>query len=136
MSRERSTISKKNQYYIEKERYLELKYFCKQYKSWIRNRAELYYSMNTASIIKQKDINNISDTTTFKVVNLENLTEYIKIIEDTVYETDPIIGTYILKGIIDDVGYDCINAYNKIPCGRNKYYELYRRFFWILSSKR
>ena len=37
----KSTVSKKNKYWISRHRYLELVHFCAQYDEWIRIRNDL-----------------------------------------------------------------------------------------------
>jgi hypothetical protein len=49
---------------------------------------------------------------------------------------DPELHSYILKGVTEGVSYKWIKSKLKIPCGRDAYYDLYRRFFWLLNRKK
>lgn len=57
-------------------------------------------------------------------------------IERVANETDEILGPYILLGVTEGYSYDILKARYNIPCCKDVYYELYRRFFWLLSRER
>ena len=43
---------------------------------------------------------------------------------------------YILKGVTEGWSYDILKARSNIPCCKDVYYNLYRRFFWLLNKAR
>jgi hypothetical protein len=49
---------------------------------------------------------------------------------------DEKLGIYILRAVTKGYSYEYLKAKLEIPCGREKYYELYRRFFWLLNKER
>ena len=51
-------------------------------------------------------------------------------------ETDAVLGTYILQAVTNGISYDCLKARLDIPCCKDVYYDLYRRFFWLLNKER
>ena len=51
-------------------------------------------------------------------------------------ETDDFFGPYILKAVTQGVSYDNLKTRWDMPCSKDKYYEFYRKFFWILSDSR
>ena len=57
-------------------------------------------------------------------------------LEEIAVETDPVVGPYILEGVTKGLSYNILNARHEIPCGKDMYYELYRRFFWLLDRRR
>lgn len=62
--------------------------------------------------------------------------ERMELIEHTAEETDPIIGRYIFIGVTEGVSYEILNRRESIPCCKNEYYNLYRKFFWLLDRAR
>ena len=51
-------------------------------------------------------------------------------------ETDEELSCYILEAITEGISYDHLKARTGIPCCKDVYYDLYRRFFWLLSKER
>ena len=132
----RTEVSERNPYHIDKNRYLELKYFCLQYPSW----KTLYLSYSslcqgTSDAIgrTQKEFQNPVENC---VEKREFYYDRIMLLQRTALETDPVIGNYILEGVVSGISYDALNARDKIPCCRQVYYELYRKFFWLLDKNR
>ena len=60
----------------------------------------------------------------------------IKMVEKAAMETDDFFGPYILKAVTQGVSYDNLKTRWDMPCSKDKYYEFYRKFFWILSNSR
>ena len=102
----RPELSEKNPYWIEKHRYYELKHFCLQYPIW----RKAYASLNG---FNSKPI----DWAMFIVTSTLG---------------DP----YILKAVTEGWSYDILKVRLGIPCCKDTYYELYRRFFWLLNRER
>ena len=46
------------------------------------------------------------------------------------------LNTYVLKAVTEGLSYDILKARFNIPCCRNVYYDIYRRFFWLLDKSR
>ena len=131
----RPEISSKNPYWIEKHRYYELKHFCLQYPIWkeIRNSLTGLRRNSIDFAIKSSDI---SDPTSKTVEDILYYSERIEMVEKAAKETDNVIGYYILKGVTEGLSYEVMNAKEVLPCSKDAYYELYRKFFWILSGMR
>lgn len=132
-----ATISEKNEFWIPKHRYYELKHFCLQYKYW---KAHLTLSssdtLKTASVIYGAKSNGQLNEVEATAIRRDILQKRIDTIERAARESDPVIGEYILKGATQGKSYDELNALYSLPCGREYYYKAYRRFFWILDSLR
>lgn len=60
----------------------------------------------------------------------------IQLVNESAEDTDNQLGVYILKGVTYGLSYDVIKAQLNIPCCKDVYYDLYRRFFWILSTRK
>ena len=133
----RPEISKKNKYYIDKHRYYELKHFCLQYPEWKRIYHELDDALLPLSVIDHLPTNNIpSDPTAKKALLKYHYAERIKIIEKAAFETDPYLYSYILKGVTEEKSYTYLKTTLGMPCGKDMYYDRYRRFFWLLNYER
>lgn len=48
-------------------------------------------------------------------------------------ETDPYLYSYILKGVTEEKPYTYLKTTLGMPCGKDMYYDRYRRFFWLLN---
>ncbi len=60
----------------------------------------------------------------------------MKMVEDAAKETDPTLGGYILLGVTEGLSYDSLAMKYPPPCCKDTYYEMYRRFFWLLNTAR
>ena len=60
----------------------------------------------------------------------------IDMVEHVAKETDTILASYILKAVTEEISYDCLKVKFNIPCCKDTYYDLYRRFFWLLNKAR
>ncbi len=133
----RSEISKKNKYWIEKHRYYELKHFCLQYPIWKKAYFALDgLSRNSSSLIKIQDTNEINNPTERCAESKIFYSRLTEIIERAAIDTDKLLSTYILKAVTEGLTYDYLKSRLEIPCCRDTYYELYRKFFWILNHAR
>ena len=133
----RPKISEKNKYYIDKHRYYELKHFCLQYGEW----KKAYESCNEASIFTSKferesATNVTSDITAKYAIKKAQYAEKIKMVEDAAKEADDFLYRYIMKAVTEGVSYTYLKGVMEIPCGRDMYYDRYRKFFWLLSNAR
>lgn len=133
----RANLSKNNKYYIDKHRYYELKHFCLQYKEWKKE----YFSFDSSGLVSSQVVGPpaawvVSDPTSRHAIRKARLAKRIKMIEEIAYEADPHLYEYILKAVTEGLSYTHLKARLEIPCGRDMYYDRYRRFFWLLSENR
>lgn len=61
---------------------------------------------------------------------------YASMIERTAIEADPYLHNYIIKGVTEGRSYIYLRTVLGIPCGKDMYYDRYRKFFWLLSESR
>lgn len=125
----RAAISEKNPYFISKHRYYELKHFCLQYPEWkhMRDSYDGYRSI---------DISSDRSVTEAQAIARAYYSERIDMVELAAFETAPEIASAIIAGVSEGVSFDILSARSEVPCGKDYYYEAYRRFFWILDKKR
>ena len=133
----RAEISEKNKYYIDKHRHYELKHYCLQYPTWKRTYAEIEHSgIQTSSFEKIPSGNLPSDQTAKQAITKVRLINRIKMVEKIAKEADEYLYDYILKAVTEGLSYTYLKSRLDIPCGKDMYYDRYRRFFWLLSNAR
>lgn len=133
----RPEISTKNPYWIEKHRYYELKHFCLQYPFW----RKLYLSFDSIStrpfdIIGSSSENEFSDPTARCAIDRAFYSERMNMLNRVAETTDRQLADYILNAVTVGWSYDILKARLGIPCGKDTYYELYRKFFYLLDKER
>lgn len=133
----RPEISVKNKYWINKHRHYELKHFCLQYDEWKKAYAACNEAIIFASGFDRIPSNNIpSDLTAKYAIKKAQYAEKIKLIERIAMETDEYLYPYILKAVTEGLSYTYLKTRMDIPCGKDMYYNRYRKFFWLLSEAR
>lgn len=133
----RPELSSKNKYWVERERYYELKHFCLQYQGWKKMLDALDgLSKNREELEKVAKTNNISNPTETLAIERAKWSNRINLVEKAAKEADEEFAPYILKGVTEGINYDHQNAVTPLPMSRDTYYILYRRFFWILDQYR
>lgn len=133
----RPEVSERNVYHIDRHRYYELKHFCMQYPTWQKEYAELSdVSVKSTSVIAPTDDNRVSDPTSTLAERLTFYSNRIKMVEQAAESTDEVVGKIILKAVVENLSYDKANAKYGVPCCKDTYYILYRKFFWLLSKAR
>lgn len=133
----RAELSEKNKYWIDKHRYYELKHLCLQYPIW----KSAYVAFDNPSIslstIEHAPTSNLpGDPTAKRAMMKAYYSEKMRLIEDAAKEADRYLHEYILKAVTEGLSYTYLKSKLDIPCGRDMYYDRYRRFFWVLSEAR
>lgn len=80
--------------------------------------------------------NNINDPTSRYAIARAYYADRMKMLERVANFTNPELAEYLLKGITEGWSYDILKARLNIPCCKDIYYDLYRRFFWLLDKER
>lgn len=133
----RAELSEKNKYYIDKHRYYELKHFCLQYGEWKKAYASCCEALIFTSKFERLPTSNMpGDLTAKYAIKRAQYGERIKLVDRLVREADDFLYPYILKGVTEGLSYTNLKAVHDIPCGRDMYYDRYRKFFWLLSEAR
>lgn len=133
----RPEISEKNKYWIDKHRHYELKHFCLQYPEWKKAYVEFSDVSVPLSMIERVSTSNIPGDPTAKRATIRAYySEKIKLIEKIALETDIYLHNYILRAVTEGLSFTYLKTRLDIPCGKDMYYDRYRRFFWLLSKAR
>lgn len=131
----KSELSEKSKYWISRHRYYELKHFCLQYPEWQRLYADLEFKME-GNIGDGVASSTISDPTAKLGQMRADLKRAMELVERCALEADPILGKYVLKGVTRGITFVRLQTMEEIPCGKDLYYDCYRRFFWLLSQRK
>lgn len=133
----RAKISEKNKYWIDKHRHYELKHFCLQYPKWKKAYADLNDLSISLSKLERNSSSNIPGDPTAKcVMKKAYYLERMKLIEEAAMKADEYLHAYILKAVTEELSYTYLKSRLDIPCGRDMYYDRYRKFFWLLNETR
>ena len=133
----RPELSTKNKYYIDRHRYYELKHFCLQYKQWKKTYSMLQdLALAKTNLSGMPGSNSISDITATYAIRKAELATKIKMIESAAIESDKDLWFYIVKAVTEGMSFTQLKMVFDIPCGRDTYYDRYRKFFWLLNDKR
>lgn len=133
----RAELSEKNKYWVDKNRYYELKHFCLQYPTWKKAYAELdgFSGHKTDSVATSRS--NDPGDPTYKYAEERLLySNRMKLIEQAAIAADAELASYILQAVTEGLSYTTLKNKFEIPCGRDMYYDRYRRFFWLLDKTR
>lgn len=136
-TRIRPELSKRNPFWLDRHRYYELKHFCLQYPFWKKELSILdgFWS-KSKSIIGTRLLADISDPTFEKAEARLYFSNRIAMVEQAAFDADPGLMEYILRAVVGGYGYESLRTKYDIPCSKDIYYDLYRRFFWLLSHSR
>lgn len=133
----RPEISIKNKYWIDKHRHYELKHFCLQYPNWKREYAALDNPSTSSYSIDGTRTSDIpSDPTCRSALRKAYYSERMRLVESIAREADYELYSYILKAVTEELSFTYLKTKMNIPCGRDMYYDRYRRFFWLLNKAR
>ena len=133
----RAVISEKNRYWIDKHRHYELKHFCLQYPSWKKAYSDFDNPSIPLSMIERVSTSNLpGDPTAKRAMMKAYYSKRIQLIEATAKAADAYLWEYIIKAVTEGLSYTYLKSRLDIPCGKDLYYDRYRRFFWLLNESR
>lgn len=129
----RPEISIRNQYWLSKHRYYELKHFCLQYPEWKRGYADLDgFSEQSAGVCERVIGGEVSDPTAACAEARLYYRERMDAVESAAREAAGDLAQLMLRAVTEGVSYAHISP----PCCKEVWYAAYRRFFWLLDKAR
>ena len=120
---------------IDANRYRELKYFCRQYpgkKARLRKLRQMVDSIGKPGGNGMPRGGFVSDPTARRAEEIADLARDIDLIEQAAYEADPYDWQELLRHVSEGVP---VQQLEITQCWR-KFYEVRRRFYWLLSQRR
>lgn len=136
MERVRNEISTKNPYWISKHRFLELKHFCLQYPEWKREYKSIELMPPSDGIVQiHNDFagGSFLENVAFRRIELE---ERMRLVEAAASSTDEYLGPFIFRAVTENAGYTQLRSKCGMACGKDMFYDRYRKFFWLLHQTR
>lgn len=133
----KAELSDRNPYWINRHRYYELKHFCLQYPIW----KQAYVSLTGLSK-RPKDLalfpkgKDHGDPTARCAEARVYYKTHIDLLEKAAKQTSDELWSYLLEGVTEGLPYTALKTRYNIPCCKDTYYTLYRKFFWILNKLR
>ncbi len=129
------TLSKNNKYYLPKETYLTVIHYCKQYPEW---EAQLNaYTDTVKAVTYDKDrvqTSPTSDATADLAIRRAEISRKKDMIDKTAEEVGGMLCKWLILGVCFDTPYYQLNQ-RGIPCGKDTYYNLRRKFYYEMSTK-
>lgn len=130
----RAKLSKENKYYISNHRFYELKHFCLQYPEWKAKYIE-YDSMVSCGGLGIRS-NDIPDPVAYAVEHREKYPKMMEMVEQTAIAADSDIYQYLIRAVGFGISYTTLRTKYDMPCGKDMFYDRYRKFFWLLDKIR
>lgn len=130
-------LSKDNKYWIPKHRYYELKHYCLQYPDWKTLYFELEYTLKAHENqeVHTNELKRLDEEFAVKRLMLFNAMWNVESCVKDCTDVE-VLQSYILKAVTEGLPYSQLKAKYDVPCGQDMYYDIYRKFFWLLSRKR
>lgn len=124
-----AVVSKKNPYWMPKNRYYELKYFCFQFWDWQKQRSAL-------DGLATRENREPTEREAIKRAALSHRIEMVMNAMDEATKKHPEIYEDLLYGVTRGYSYDSMSAKKVLPMSREAYYNIYRYFFYLLHCAR
>ena len=137
MAEIKAELSRKNEFYLPRHRYYELKHFCFQYPDWVRIYNSLTGLSSRPSDMRVNERANGHSDPTAKIAEKKvELSEKMEMIHTVAKNIAPDIYIPLIKGVTEKLNYEQLRMNYDILCSRDAYYKYYRQFFWALDKVR
>lgn len=124
-----AVVSKKNPYWMPKNRYYELKYFCFQFWDWQKQRSAL-------DGLATRENREPTEREAIKRAALSHKIEMVMNCIEDATKDHPEIYEDLLYGVTKGYSYDSMATKKVLPLSRETYYNIYRLFFYLLHCSR
>ena len=131
----RTRISETNPYFITKHAYLMTKHFAMQYSDWKKQKNEIESRVQYGFRIGGSYGNDISKPVEEAQEKAEKYAFRTNLIEQAAKIAGEEIWEYVLIGVTTECSYEYLRLTKNIPCCKDVYYRMYRKFFWILNNE-
>jgi len=117
---------------LSKNRYRELKYFCRQYYEWKDKLKKLNYDLKSYELNDLPKNHNVNKPTEILATEKADLERKIGIVEQSAKEANPVIYQELLQNVVQGIPFRYLN----VPCGLRYFYKVRNIFFCILDKKK
>lgn len=130
-------LSQKNKYYLPKETLLTVMHFCKQYDYWLKE-LEQIDADSVGNPLGNDNVrvvsSNKSDPTADLAIRKEKVQWKVDLIRNTAEEIADGMAEWLIEGVCSGKPYYKLQM-GGIPCGKNMYYLMRRRFYFEISKQ-
>lgn len=121
---------------LDKHEFYAVYHYALNYEKFVRKRAELKATeLKGLAYDGMPHSKDPGDPTGSIASQIAEYTAKIEAIEDTAKEVDPVLAEFILYAATHDVSYEYLRYKLEMPCGHSRYYELRRKYYYLLSKK-
>ena len=122
-------------YIIEKNRYHELKSFCRQYHTWKKKDAN--YQGLSGVKFNGVPVRGISNPTANAAERAMALQDKIDLVDRVCKETDEYLCEFIKWNVTRGISYEIMERQGIAPhVSKSVFYEARMRFFWLLDKEK
>ncbi len=130
-------MSRKNPYWLEKNRRLELTYFCRQYPIWQKALAAITgLQERPADLEVFAKTGQCSDPVAKAAIAREKYLKWIRMVNTAAEEAGEDLADFLIQGICYDMSYEELETLYGVPVCRCAYYKMYAKFFYELNKLR
>ena len=129
-------LSKNNPMYIDKHAFYSAYHFALQYPEWKQQ-----YALLIGDAVKAVDYNDmprgagVGDPTARIAMRSSILRSNIDLIERTALIAGRDLAEFLLIGVtVEGETFQHLNLVHRMPCGRSKYYQMRRLFYYLLNK--
>lgn len=143
----KAEISKKNPYYIPRHRYYELKHFCLQYHEWGERIGKIFVVVERAPEVREK-VKECPEANRERYEHamaalidkrqelIRNRLLVVRCAKKACDGDGRNVEHAIFQSVTLGLSYEKLKARMDIPCGKDLFYDRYRKFFWMLDKER
>ena len=131
----RNDISRSNPYYISKHSYLMAKHFALQYNDWKKMRYEIESRIGYGFNAERNQNGPILRPVELAQEKAEKYSFKMGLIEQAAKIAGGDIWEFVLLGVTTECNYEFLRLVKGIPCCKDVYYKMYRKFFWVLDQE-
>ena len=129
-------LSNSNKYYLSKAAFLQSLYFAYQYQEFLDELEMIGDGSRAISYDSQPHGEATGGALEDLAIRRAKVSCKIDAIESACREASSELYKWLIKGVTsDEVGYDYLRYQLNMPCGRRQYYEIRRKFYFILYQK-
>lgn len=136
----KATVSRRNPYFLPRHRYLELVHLCLQFDDMVTERRAILDSTNRAVQIREDAVSgggqgSPTEAAGIRIAELSRKIDAIMACAEAA--GGPRMAPRILRNVTKESSYDQLAAREAgpLPVGRRRFYEMRRRFFWLLDKE-
>lgn len=133
----RPELSETNPYYISKHRYYELKHHCMQYPEWEKKKSTIENSIGASTpnyYIPARGSSKMDPVAKLAMV-LIAYEDLMDVVDRVCLEAaGPCLYPYLKMAVTNGTSYTTLVTKHSMPCGKDMFYDIYRKFFWLLDK--